>query len=127
MRGRSELTIVLMYVGIIAAAAGGIAFSLQMVVQASAGLSQITERDKTLLDLRIESAREIRQALNTPIRRPEPLPPITARVANAEAAKAPRSGRVALTQEARDALASSDWSPSPSHSYPVVDRLAAPF
>jgi hypothetical protein len=63
---------------------------------------------KTKLDERIETAREIRKALATPIPPPEPLPPITAkplRVPNAKAVDGDASKTPALSRSARDAMA----------------------
>jgi hypothetical protein len=63
---------------------------------------------KTKLDERIETAREIRKALATPIPPPEPLQPITAkplRVPNAKAAQDDESRTPALSRSARDAMA----------------------
>jgi hypothetical protein len=74
-----------------------------------------TEVDKTLLQHRIASAREINQALDTPPPPVEPLPPITARLANSQAvqvasrpsAKNPWSKTNSLPPEALDAMARS--------------------
>ncbi|MBX9823675.1 MAG: hypothetical protein K2Y27_01650 [Xanthobacteraceae bacterium] len=61
---------------------------------------------KTKLDERIETARQIRRALATPIPPPEPLQPITAkplRVQNIEPAD--ESKAPALSRRARDSMA----------------------
>lgn len=62
---------------------------------------------KTLLDERIETARQIRRALATPIPPPERLPPITAKPAHPP--KAHQGGDDApeprLSRRARDAMA----------------------
>lgn len=71
--------------------------------------------DKTLLDQRIASSREIKQALSTPLPPVEPLPPITAQLANSRAiqtasspsAKNPWSKTNSLPPEALDAMAKS--------------------
>jgi hypothetical protein len=88
---------------------------------------------KTYLDLRVESAREIKRALAKPIPRPEPLGPIQTRAANASGgAKALASGswRHRLPAEARDAFASgndagSSW--SSSGRTPSYDRHTSNF
>jgi hypothetical protein len=80
-RARGLSSFLLMYVAVIGVALGGIAFGLTAVVKTATGLSQQTQREQTLLDDRMESSREIRQALAKPLPRPEPLPPIIARVA----------------------------------------------
>ena len=82
------------------------------MVKAATGLSQQVQRDQTYLDLRVQSSREIRQALATPLPPLEPLPPITARPAHAVGSRVvvsqpPRN----LVQEARDALASGSNGP----------------
>jgi hypothetical protein len=63
---------------------------------------------KTKLDERIETAREIRKALATPIPPPEPLQPITARPVRSQTMK-PVEGddakTPALSRSARDAMA----------------------
>jgi hypothetical protein len=74
---------------------------------------------KTLLAERIETARQIREALAKPIPPPEPLGPITARPA-AQPAKAARTDGTSppkLSRSARDAMAQdvprSSYSASP--------------
>src|SRR5215207_7164016 len=77
---RSHSSILLIYIGAIFTALAVIALGLMAIVQASAGLSSAEPRDKTVLELQVESAREIRRALAVPVV-VAPLPPITARVA----------------------------------------------
>lgn len=64
---------------------------------------------KTKLDERIESAREIRKALATPIPPPEPLQPITAKplrgAQNTKSGDADESKTPALSRSARDSMA----------------------
>jgi hypothetical protein len=66
-------------------------------------------REKTILDERIATAQEIKQALRKPIPGPEPLPPITAKPERApsKVASAPEKAtrRRTLSKEARDAFA----------------------
>jgi hypothetical protein len=98
---------------------------LAVVVKTAAGLSQPAAREKTLLDLRIESSREIREALAKPVAGPEPLPPIT--TANlARGLLAAKLPRVKLAKEASDAFASSDWS-AQSRSTVQYDRHTSNF
>jgi hypothetical protein len=75
-----------------------------------------TEADKTLLDQRLASSREIKQALSTPLPPIDPLPPITAHLANPRAvqvasappsSKNPWSKTNSLPPEALDAMAKS--------------------
>ena len=72
-----------MYFGVLATALSVIALGLTAVVKASAGQSEgkASAREKTLLELQVESSREIRRALATPVSHPPRLPPITARPA----------------------------------------------
>src|SRR4029078_6124671 len=72
----------LTYCGVAAALVSCSGLSLAVVINAGAGLSQTAEIEKTLLDTRVESSREIRQALAKPIPRPEPLGPITAKLSH---------------------------------------------
>jgi hypothetical protein len=63
---------------------------------------------KTKLDERIETARQIRKSLATPIPPPEPLQPITAKPLRSSSAKpvdGDESMTPALSRSARDAMA----------------------
>jgi len=99
-----------------AAAAFIIGLVLSEAVIALEILGPRTAVDKTLLDQRIASSREIQQALRTPLPPIEPLPPITAQLANPRAikvasspssAKNPWSKTNSLPPEALDAMAKS--------------------
>ena len=79
-------------------------------------LGSRAEVDNTLLQQRIAGAREIKQVLNTPLPPIEPLPPVTAQLANSRAAqmasthssaKNPWSKTNSLPPEALDAMAKS--------------------
>jgi hypothetical protein len=131
MQSRSLSSVVLMYVGGLATALSVIALGLTAVVQASAGLSEATARDKTLLELQIESSREIRRALATPVSQPPRLPPITARPAHdlreSTAALTRKPVQAKPSQEAMNAMAmdqSGTYSSVQSPSYAVRDRHA---
>ena len=76
---RVFLTTISLLVGIALVCVG---LGLTAVVKAASALSQHTQRERTLLDFRMESSREIRQALAKPLPQPEPLPPITARLSS---------------------------------------------
>lgn len=78
---RVLLTTISLLVGIALVCVG---LGLTAVVKAASALSQQTQRERTLLDLRMESSREIRQALAKPLPHSEPLPPITARLRHAK-------------------------------------------
>ena len=130
MHGRSSSSLALLYIGLLATALSVIALSLMTVVKASTGLSQASGWEKTLLELQIESSREIRRALATPVVTP-PLPPITARLARAAP---PATGRLAhLPQSGLDAMAMDQSAMNPSteppqaFNYPAPDRHASSF
>ena len=119
-------TALLTYCAVAAALVACSGLSLAMVIGAGAGLSRPAETEKTLLDHRVESSREIRQALLRPIPRPEPLQPITAKLARRlEPTKL--ASKPKLSKEARDAFASSDFSASPSQNYVLPDRHSSNF
>jgi hypothetical protein len=130
------------YAGVIAVAIVFTALSLHTVIQASVGMSTTSPRAKTVLDLQVESAREIRAALDRPQVSLEPLPPITAKLARSlppskvadkrtrfPSAEA-RNGVRLLSAEARNSFALTEWSasskssalPPASPSYPTTDR-----
>src|SRR6188474_1247620 len=108
MHTRSPASVVFAYFGALTAAFAVIGFGLTAVVKASARLSEASPREKTLLELQVESARNIRQALAIPVSIP-PLPPITARPARdlrgVATMQRNRSVRPELSREARDAMA----------------------
>lgn len=93
-----------------------IGLSVSQAVIALEILGPRVQVDKTLLDERIASSREVKQALSTPLSPVEPLPPITAQLANSRAvkmasspssAKNPWSKTNSLPPEALDAMAQS--------------------
>jgi len=100
---------------------------LVKIVDASTGMARHSEREKSLLDERLATARNIKQVLAKPVPRPEPLAPITAKPEHAASklAAAPKPARPKLSAEARDAMASTDFS-APSRSPPAdnYDRHA---
>ena len=127
MRAGTGLSTFFLYVGIIIVATLCIAFSLDSVVRASASLVQVAQRDKTPLEIKIDSARQIRESLSKPQPTIEPLPPITAKLARAvTAAKAVSNQKPkTLSSEALNSFAAApEWSPA-AHS--VVDRHASSF
>lgn len=81
----------------------------------------------TKLSIAIENAREIRAALAKPVPGPEPLPPITAKLAhgNLKGGKGARPHHAAKLpkDEAMDALASADISMTPQPSPPPKIEL----
>jgi hypothetical protein len=98
-----------LYVGVLGTVALGAAYGFSNMTLEDAGNGARSQREKTILDQRIASAREIKHALRKPIPRPEPLTPITAKPARAlsAVAVAPEKPRYrSLSKEARDAFAS---------------------
>jgi hypothetical protein len=137
---RSFLSNYFLYVGVIGAALLSVALGLTDVTGIASGLtvvkkqdSGLPRREQTLLDIRIQNQREIRQALAKPLPPLEPLPRITARVIPT-AGNAARSAIVPsqshpqkLMSEARSAFAnivSSFVNIQPS-AYAEIDRHAA--
>ena len=116
---RSLLSLLAVYVVVIGTLLTCVGVGFVIVVGTTAGLSDETVPKKTLLGLRIESSREIRDALAKPVARPEPLLPITAKLARPlGSAIAVGAGRLRQRKEALDAFASSDLSvQSPAMSF----------
>src|SRR6478672_7385208 len=112
MNDRGIPSLLAIYFGIIGTLVAGAGLGLTKIVDASAGMALHSGREKSLLDERIATARNIKQALAKPVARPEPLAPITAKPEHAasKVAAAPTSARPRLPAEARDALASADFS-----------------
>ena len=76
--------ILLSYVGVLSVLALVMAYGFARATRASEESTRRTEQEKTVLNQRLESAREIRQALARPVPPPDPLPPINAKLANPE-------------------------------------------
>ena len=127
MQTRSTLSSLLIYIGAAATALSVVILGLTAVVKASTGWSQTSPRDKTVLELQVESARDIRRALAIPVVTP-PLPPITTRPARdiqTVAVQEKKPARVRLPQAATNAMAmdqSGAYQSAPS--YTVSDRHA---
>jgi hypothetical protein len=104
---------------------------LMIVASASIAPNQKAEAEKTILEQRIESAREVRAALAKGVAKPEPLPPITAKLARdlkaVQSAATIMPERPKLTAQARNAFASTDFSAAQpySRSYSSFDRHSA--
>jgi hypothetical protein len=103
----STYFIALLYVSVIGISVAGAAFGLVAVTKLGTELSQQAPQEKTLLDLRMESFREVQQALAKPQPHPEPLPPITTRVTHAarSAVSPSKADQRKLMDEARGAFA----------------------
>jgi hypothetical protein len=133
MHARSSSTVVLVYVGTAAAALAMIAFGLSTILTAAADVSQASDTDRTLLQAQVETSREIRKALATPISIP-PLPPITAHlarnVATVQARKRPAPA-LALSAQALNSMAmaqteapAAEPEAPPQPRYQIRDRMA---
>ena len=126
MPTRSTSSSVLVYVGVAATALSVVIVGLTAVVKASTGWSHASAREKTVLELQVESARDIRRALATPVVTP-PLPPITARPARdiqAVAVQEKKPPRIRLPHAAMNAMAMdlNGAYQSAAPSYVVPDR-----
>jgi hypothetical protein len=86
------------YVAVLAVVLVGLGLGLSRAVEKASEFSQRPQQKQTLLDRRIESSREIRAALSKPLPAPEPLQPITAKLAH------PAASRVASREPAKSRL-----------------------
>ena len=88
MRDRewSVPALLLIYAGLFGILALIVGYGLTKVTVASEEATRRAQQEKTLISERIESAREIRRALARPVPPPDPLPPITAKLANSRVA-----------------------------------------
>ena len=106
---------------------------LMIVASAAMAPSQKAESQKTILDQRIESAREIRAALARGVAKPDLLPPVTAKLARdvkvaPQAVATVKPERPKLSAQARNAFANGNpdySSASYSRSYSSFDRHSA--
>jgi len=73
--------LLLIYAGVCGTLALGTGYGFSYFTTATGENARISRTEKTVLDQRIASAREIREALSRPLPAIEPLPPITAKVA----------------------------------------------
>ena len=112
MNDRGIPSLLAIYFGIIGTLVAGAGLGLTKIVDASTGMAHHSEREKSLLDERLATARSIKQVLAKPVPRPEPLAPITAKPEHAasKVAAAPKPAPSKLSAEARDAMASTDFS-----------------
>ena len=94
------------------------------LVGASFGIVKVEgeppEREKTLLEERVESARQIRDALAKPIPPPEPLTPVTAKVERKPpTVAAVKANRPSVGKQARDAFAQHETGPAENETGPA--------
>ena len=123
---RSLLFTASLYFGALCCVAVGLYTGLSTLAPAvQAHFLQGRERPQSRLDVMTANAREIRQALATPVGVVEPLPPLTARPQRAVAAKTPdKAPHVKLSAQAREAFASFDRpnGSQSSHTVAAYDR-----
>jgi len=127
---RGLLFMLLAYIGVLAAIPLSVGVAFSNVDFPSLASRRGSEREKTILDERIASAREIKTALSKPIAPPAPLPPITAKRANpvpsAVAAISEKPKKPKLSPTARNALAMGQQTEAAhgSPAAPTFDRAA---
>jgi hypothetical protein len=123
-------SLLLIYGGILGILAVTAGYGFTRIIPIGSDLSEERlERERTNLYERTKTAREIREVLARPLALPDPLPPITAKLANQDALnvapseKPHKSRTVKMRSPARNAMAmgtSADL--PPSRSTPVFDR-----
>src|SRR5437762_9649318 len=120
MNDRGIPSLLAIYFGIIGTLVAGAGLGLTKIVDASTGMARHSEREKSLLDERLATARNIKQVLAKPVPRPEPLAPITAKpeYAASKVAAAPKPAPPKLSAEARDAMANAASAQSQFRSRP---------
>jgi hypothetical protein len=124
---RSIPFLLTVYVGVLGTLALCVGYAYSSVTFETEGWETQSRREKTVLDERIATAREIKEALRRPLPRPEPLGPITAKLANPQGSKmasAPEK-KIKLPQTALDAMAMDQSGARPSVSFPAIDRAGA--
>jgi len=106
---RSLLFTTTFYFAALVAVAAGLYGALSVLAPAvQAYVLHSNERPQSRLDLMVANAREVRQALATPVAPVAPLPPITAKPLRAIEAKAERVSSRRPGAEARNAYAMSE-------------------
>jgi hypothetical protein len=93
-------SLLLIYVGVIGMLFVGAGLGFMKIVNSSTGITQRASLEQTLLDQRVNNARDIRKALKKPLPSPEPLPAITASVQHASSSPSNSGGRTVLNRSA---------------------------
>jgi hypothetical protein len=103
----NRTSVVVVYAAVVASLVAGIGVALFIVTNSVA--SPQSARTRTALDMRLESAREVREALAKPIPQPQRLPPVTAKKQVAKAATrsaTPKSSSELAMRDPRQAFVS---------------------
>jgi hypothetical protein len=79
---------------------------------------------RTLLDERIATSQEIREALRRPIPRPDPLPSIMAKPFHPATTASAEKSKAKASAAARNAMAMERYSEAPPRQVPAFDRAA---
>jgi hypothetical protein len=118
-KDRSIPFLLFIYFSIIGTLALGAAFGITKI---SGDTAQSAKRERTLLNDRIANAREIKRALARPLPKPDPLPPISAKLANPNPGRLSPSVKSApkVSPEALNAMAM-DYRGAPQF-YSAYDR-----
>jgi hypothetical protein len=128
---RNILTATVIYGAVAFTLIGGIGISLATIVTAVKSAPVV--QAKTPLQVQIESAREVREALARPVLAPDPLPPITAKlerklekpVLKVAARPAPQRNREYAMRQAHQAFANmGPPTPPPFFGFMAFDRHA---
>jgi hypothetical protein len=114
---KHPLAALAVYIAVLLTLLGGIGIALATVVR-STGAATASPQEKTALQVQVESAREVREALARPIAGPTPLGPITAKLAKPPAKVAalptPKRNTEQAMRRGREAFASIDAPPTDS-------------
>jgi hypothetical protein len=111
--------LMMVYVGVLGTVALGAGYAYSNVNSKIEDGTAQSPREKTILDDRIATAREIKEALRRPI---------TAKVANPQGnkvASVPEKKKIKIPRAALNAMAMDRGGMSPSGSYSTVDRAGA--
>jgi hypothetical protein len=119
---RSITQLLAIYIGVLGALVLGCGYALTKVTVGGEELSRGSSREPGL-DQRIQTARQIKETLAKPQPSIEPLPPITAKIANSHPAKTAAGEKpktLKLPPEVRDVMAmDNSWG---GHSSKAYDR-----
>jgi len=123
---RSIPFLLTVYAGVLGAIALGAGYAYSSITFETEQGAVQSPRGKTVLDERIASAREIKDALRRPIPGLEPLSPVTAKLAHPPSSKVAsvpqKKIKLPISPAARNAMAMEQGGASPAGSYSAPDR-----